>query len=331
MRGLLAAFACVLPFLAARADLVWPTESTAFGNGAAYTEFIQPTASGRPESGLFGDIRNNGYNFHEAIDIKPIRRDRKGEALDSVFSAFSGKVVLINKVAGNSSYGRYVVMEHPQLDVNVYTLYAHLAEVEPTLKVGAKLPAKSRLGKMGRSSSSIPIAKAQAHLHFEIGLMYGNNFNSWYSAQKYKNKNYFGNYNGMNLQGFDPLAFYQAARGGKIGHGMAGYIQSLPTAAIVRVYTKKIPDFVRNYPALVDNNGQKCGWDIHLTWYGLPIKFERIKKPKAGAKEGEVEIVYFDMAEKSRRCKSRKMIILDKRGNPQLTRVGKTLLAKLGL
>ena len=93
---------------------------------------------------------------------------------------------------------------------------------------------------------------------------------------------------------------------------------------------KKIPDFVRNYPALVDNNGQKCGWDIHLTWYGLPTKFERIKKPKAGAKEGEVEIVYFDMAEKSRKCKSRKMIILDKRGNPQPTKVLKTILAKLG-
>ena len=72
---------------AARADLVWPTESKAFGNGAPYEEFIQPTASGRPESGLFVDTRNNGYRFHEGIDIKPVRRDRKGEALDGVFAA----------------------------------------------------------------------------------------------------------------------------------------------------------------------------------------------------------------------------------------------------
>ena len=308
-------------------DLVWPTDSKAFGEGKDYTSFIQPTASGRPESGLFGDTRNNGYRFHEGIDIKPVSRDKRGEALDGIYAALPGKVVMINRIAGNSSYGRYVVMEHPGLDVNVYTLYAHLSEIDPSLKVGASLPAKGRIGRMGRSSSSIPIAKAQSHLHFEIGLMYGSNFKAWYAAQKYKEKNFFGNYNGMNLQGFDPLEFYRAARSGKIGEGLSGYIKSLPTAVVVRVYTRDIPDFVRNYPALTDIDGEECGWDIHFTWYGLPKKFERIKKPRVGAKGGEVEIVSYSPEEISRKC--RRLIIVRDGQAPRLTKELKNILNKI--
>lgn len=321
------AVALALAAAGARADLVWPTESKAFGNGAPYTEFIQPTASGRPESGLFGDTRNNGYRFHEGIDIKPVRRDRKGEALDGVFAALPGKVAMINRIAGNSSYGRYVVMEHPGLDVSVYTLYAHLAEIDPSIKPGSELPAKGRIGRMGRSSSTIPIARAQAHLHFEIGLMYGSKFQSWYAAQKFKEKNFFGNYNGMNLQGFDPLEFYRAARAGKIGNGLAGYIHGLPTAVVVRVYTRATPDFARIYPALVDKNGEDCGWDIHLTWYGLPKKFERIKNPRPGAKSGEVEIVSYNPEEISRKCRR----LLSVRGGkpPQITKELKNILNKI--
>lgn len=320
-------FVVVLIGNVAHAELVWPTESKAFGSGANYTEFIQPTASGRPKSGLFGDTRNNGYRFHEGIDIKPVRRDRKGEAADSIFSAFAGKVVMINRIAGNSTYGRYIVMEHPSLDVNVYTLYAHLAKIDPSIKVGSELKAKSRLGRMGRSSSSIPIAKAQSHLHFEIGLKYSSRFINWYNAQKYKNKLLFGNYNGMNLQGFDPLAFYKAARDGKIGHGLAGYIKSLPTAVVVRVYTRATPDFVNNYPALVDNNGKDCGWDIHFTWYGMPKKFERIKNPRVGAKSGEVEIVSYNPEELKHNC--RKMVVLRRKNSPQITRELKVILDKI--
>lgn len=308
------------------ANLQWPTESKAFAEGKDPTEFLQPTAAGTPMSGAFGDVRNNGYRFHEGIDIKPVRRDRKGEALDDIYCAMDGKVRVLNRIAGNSGYGRYVVVEHPQLDVGVYTLYAHMAELDPKIAVGADIKAGDRIGKMGRSAS-YSIGRPQAHLHFEIGLKLSDNFNKWYASKKYKEKNLFGNFNGMNLMGFDPLAFFNDARAGKISGGLASYIMSIPTAYVVRVYTRATPDFVRDYPLLVDENGEKCGWDIYFTWYGMPQKFERIKNPRAEAKEGEIEIVKYNPDQLRRKC--RLYVTLDSRERPVITESLKDHLKKI--
>ena len=310
-------FSAVLAFLIASfssvfADIVWPTSSKAFAQGKPYTEFIQPTVSGKAHSGLFGDVRNNGYKFHEGIDIMPTSRDRRGEPLDDVYAVMDGSIVLINRIAGNSGYGRYVVMVHNDCDVPVYSLYAHLAEIDPEIAVGSKVKAKKRLGKMGRSAS-YSIARAQAHLHFEMGLMLSNNFDKWYrESKRFRQKNFFGNYNGMNLVGFDSLDFFEKARNEEIDDGFKGYLQSLPVALIVRVYTKRTPDFVKKYPMLVDNAGKDCGWDIHLTWHGLPVKFERIKNPRIGARELDVEIYKYNPNEIKRKC--RRMVEFDKKG-----------------
>lgn len=305
--------AILLTAIAARADIVWPTPSKDFAQGKPATEFLQPTVSGKPMSGAFGDVRNNGYRFHEGIDIKPISRNRRGEPLDDIYAAIDGKIVLINKIAGNSGYGRYVVMTHPSCDVGVYTLYAHLSEIDPNISVGSTVKAGTRLGKMGRSAS-YSIGRAQAHLHFEIGLMLSDRFDKWYTdSKRYRQKNFFGNYNGINLMGFDPLDFYNKAKAGEVNDGFRGHIQSLPVAFVARIYTRRTPDFVKKYPKLVSNDGQKCGWDISFTWFGMPTKFERIKNPRAGAKNGDVEIIKYNPAEMKHKC--RRMIELDKKGN----------------
>ena len=302
---------------AASGQLVWPTESKAFAQGKPRSEFIQPTVSGVPKSGEFGDVRNNGYRFHEGIDIKPVRKNRKGEPLDDIYAAMDGRVAMVNRIAGNSSYGRYVVLVHPHLDVEIYTLYAHLAEVDASIVKGIEVKSGSRLGKMGRSAT-YAIGRAQAHLHFEVGLRLSDSFDKWYRTQKYKEKNFFGNYNGMNLIGFDPLDLYEAAKENRLKRGIAGYLDSLPTALVVRIYTRSTPQFVKIYPNLVYQNGNDCGWDIHFTWYGLPKKFERIKDPRLGAKEGDVEILKYDAGQLKRKC--RKMMKIDKKGQCVPTR-----------
>jgi len=316
----------LLSISAACGDIVWPTESKDFAQGKSQLEFLQPTVSGAPMSGAFGDVRSNGARFHEGIDIKPVRRDRKGEPLDDIFCAMDGKVTCINKIGGNSGYGRYVVVTHDNLDVEVYTLYAHLSEIDPQIKIGARVLAGARIGKMGRSAS-YSIARPQAHLHFEIGLRLSDSFNKWYSAQRYKEKNFFGNDNGMNLTGFDPLAFYYATKNGKINNGFAGYVSSLPTAFVARIYTRKTPDFVKIYPALSNTNGNDCGWDIYFTWYGLPQRFERIKDPRVGAKEGEVEIVKYNPSQLNHKC--RRMVTIDSKGRPKIGEPLKDTLKKI--
>lgn len=296
-------FFCASPLLFADSGIVWPTESTAFDKGAAAEAFIQPVAGKGLASGLFGAVRNNGHRFHEGIDIKPTRFTKKGEALDDVRAAFAGKVMFINALAGNSTYGRYVVLEHPDRDVCVYTLYAHLSAIDDSLKLGNLVKAGDRLGRMGRSAANYAIPKAASHLHFEVGLRYGDNFNSWYAAQKYKEKNFAGNFNGMNLMGMDPLAFMEAAKAGSLDKGFAQYILSQKTALVVSYYTKRTPDFVRRYPALTDLNGSKEGWNIYFTWFGLPQKMERIKDPNPAAKEGTIEILKYAPSQMEYKCR----------------------------
>ena len=307
------------------ADVVWPTPLKDFEMGRPPEAFLQPTVSGKARSGAFGDVRSNGYKFHEGIDIRPERRDRKREPLDDIYASFDGVVRCVNKVSGNSGYGKYVVLTHSGEDVEVYSLYAHLSEIDSSIKVGKPVKAGDRLGKMGRSAS-YAIGKDQAHLHFEIGLMSSQNFNKWYyGSKKFKDKNRFGNFNGINLTGFDPLDFFYAARAGRV-QSMASYIQSLPTAFVARVYTKAIPDFVKMYPNLVDNKGSDCGWDIHFTWYGLPQKFERIKNPKDKVNSNTIEIIKYNPEEIKRKC--RKMIV-ERRGKIFITNTFIATIKKL--
>ena len=307
-------------------SLMWPTESRAFLNGESYEAFIQPTLGNAPSSGLFGDVRNGGYRFHEGIDIKPARRDRKGEPLDDVYAAMPGTVMLANNVPSASGYGRYVVLEHKNCDVALYTLYAHLKEIDPAVKAGARVDAGSRLGQMGRSAE-YKIAKEAAHLHFEIGLRYGNNFQKWYDLQKFGSKNHFGNFNGMNLQGLDPLDFMRAAREGRLKNGIANYILSRKTAFVVRYYNPKTPDFALRYMKLADFTGSGLGWDIHFTWFGLPKKIERIKNPDTGRTKGDIELVYVDESEIGRKC--RVFVKKDKKGRFICTKLLKDTLDKM--
>ncbi|PWU04822.1 MAG: hypothetical protein C5B43_04100, partial [Verrucomicrobia bacterium] len=117
-------------------ELYWPTEDKSFFQGASSESLIQPTVSGKIESGKFGCVRNDGNRFHEGIDIKPKKRNKKGEAIDKIIAAMDGEVVYINQVAGNSGYGKYIVIVHKTVVPSIYTLYAHLSNIEKGITVG---------------------------------------------------------------------------------------------------------------------------------------------------------------------------------------------------
>lgn len=123
---------------AQRFELVWPTQSTLWADGKPASQWLQHAGSGDPDSGGFGSVRGSGSQFHEGIDIKPVARDRRGEPLDNVVAAMAGVVRHASSSAGDSSYGRYVVLEHPAMTPAVYTLYAHLARLAPGLRAGTR-------------------------------------------------------------------------------------------------------------------------------------------------------------------------------------------------
>jgi len=258
-----------------RGDLVWPTPNPAFARGLPVEAFVQPTVSGRIESALFGCVRNGGSRFHEGLDLKALKRDDRGEALDEIYAILPGRVVYINPVAGHSSYGRYLVVVHDGEAPAFHSLYAHLASIAPGIEAGSRVEAGTVLGRMGRSASySIP--RSRAHLHLELGFRLSDDFQAWYDRQKFGSRNRHGNWNGMNLVGVDPLDFYRAVRRGSVSN-FAEYLARLPVAARIRVYAAQAPAFVRNYPKLMTREvraGESAvAWDIAFTQYGTPLSW----------------------------------------------------------
>jgi murein DD-endopeptidase MepM/ murein hydrolase activator NlpD len=277
LRSCLAAGAALLAIASAagaeRFTLVWPTPSTAWAQGKPPGQWLQHAGSGDPATGGFGGVRSGGTRFHEGIDIKPVTRGRNGQVLDAIFAAMPGMVRHVSAAAGGSSYGRYIVLEHPTMTPAVYTLYAHLARIEPGVKRGTTVAAGQVLGTMGHSSGGYMIPAARAHLHFEIGVAATQNFQAWYERRRFGSRNEHGMWNGMNLLGVDPIAFYEAWRAGRIA-SVYDFFSGLETAVRFRIATYRTPDFVARYPALVTKPmplGPVAGWDVRVTWTGLPF------------------------------------------------------------
>jgi murein DD-endopeptidase MepM/ murein hydrolase activator NlpD len=299
-QGLLAAMLLtVLPApILAEVPLIWPTPNRAWLEGRPPAEYLQPTASGRLESALYGCVRNGGARFHEAIDLKAIHHRSDGEAADLIYAAMPGVVRHVSKVAGYSSYGKYIVLEHPNVAPAVYTLYSHLREIRRGITPGRHLEAGTVLGTMGRSAGGYTIPKDRAHLHFEVGLRLSNHFQQWFDAQDYPSPNRHGNWNGMNLAGLDPLLLYEAVRAGRVADAGA-FVRAHRPALFLRYHTTRVPDFVARYPTLLEGPVRPrnvVAWEIGLTRHGVPVSLEarhREDLPRQQA-TGTLELIRLD-------------------------------------
>ena len=275
-------FALVLPR--------WPTDNRAFFEGKKLEEYIQPTQSGRIASGLWGCVRNQGKKFHAGVDIKSVHRDRRYVPQDVIFSVLPGKVAYVNTNPKNSAYGNYVVLEHFEPNLRFYTLYAHLASVEPTLKVGQSVQQGAILGVMGCTGNITGLY--YAHMHFEVGLWVGTEqtFTHWYDTQKSKPKepNMHGKWNGLNLVSLDPLEFF------RVKSNFTRFLKAQPIAFTLAVSTDKIPDFMQQNIALGSlPSGKFYGWRIDFTWSGVIVHFEPLLQPQ----KEKWQVVSFDKRE----------------------------------
>jgi murein DD-endopeptidase MepM/ murein hydrolase activator NlpD len=233
-------------------SLVYPTRQTSLTSSNPAGVFM-PTASGNPESGLYGSVRTGKYGnrilprFHEGIDIAPVGRDKHGRPTDEVLAAADGKVALISRSAGNSDYGIYVVLLHEDPVGTFYTLYAHMASVDPALREGLPVAAGARLGLMGNTALT-PMPIARAHLHFEIGLLANARFLSW--PQLPKKHVPGGLYNGQNLWGLDPVDVFRdfERSGGQLT--LLEHMRRVPVAFEVITRARRLPDYFQRYPAL---------------------------------------------------------------------------------
>jgi len=309
IRFFLAGALLVASAQAQRIDIGWPTPNQAYFEGKPIGDFIQPTGSGDPESGLFGCRRSGGGQFHEGLDLKPLNRDRHGEPTDPVFAAMNGVVRYVGRVPGNSNYGRYIVIEHPDVEPAIYTLYAHLAAIAPGLNTGDTVTRGQTIGTMGRSSSTQAIPRDRAHVHFEMGVMLTRDFESWFVWKKFGSRNQQGIYNGMNLLGFDPLEFFNEFRARRVDT-VRDYFAHMQTAVRLQIATRRIPDYVQRYPSLLAKplpvDGLIGGWEVRVNEMGLPFSFTPLSPMEAmNLASDEIRVLEADATIlKQHRCKS---------------------------
>jgi murein DD-endopeptidase MepM/ murein hydrolase activator NlpD len=254
--------------------MVYPTDQKALLD-PQLPGVYQPTEAGTIESALYGSVRTvrqGRYllpSFHKGIDIAALQRDRRNRPLDPIYAVADGTVAYINRIAGNSTYGLYLVLVHDDPAGPVYTLYSHLASFAEDLKKGQRVAAGAVLGVMGNTATyRIPLSRA--HLHFEIGLVGNARFGDWARSRKIKNDH--GDYNGWNLMPIDPLEFFRS-RAEDPGRGFLAHLQSIPVAFEATIPVKKFPDFFRRYPALWEGEPVEGGAIvISCCQYGIPLK-----------------------------------------------------------
>ncbi len=265
-------------------DHFWLTPNKAFLQSSDLRSFLQPTSSGRLESALFGCVRTNRRQFHEGIDLKAIQHDRRGESTDAIYAFAGGIVRHVNRRSGKSSYGQYVVIEHPELQPGLVSLYAHLRSIPKSIVVGKQVAGGERIAMMGRTAGGYTIPKERAHLHFEIGYWLGPDFQKWYDRQPFKTPNDHKSWNGMNIVGIDVWAFWQAMKKGEV-RNVREYLEREPVAVTATIPRSSIPDILQANPDLMTNialPSQLGGWRVDFTWYGAPLRFTALDRSEMG-------------------------------------------------
>ena len=252
-------------------DLCLPTANNALLKPGGDADFFQPTIEGTTESGMFGCVRVNGHRFHEGIDIKCLQRDRRGEPLDPVHAVADGEVAFINTKPGLSNYGRYIVLQHDWNGIEVFSLYAHLSAIAPSLVTGQPVKKAQVIATLGHSTNTREgISRDRAHLHFEIDLLLNPNFRVWYPKHDPKAPP-FGNFNGQNLIGLDPAAFLRAyAADRKLN--FAAYVAKQSIAFTVLVGARPFP-WLTMHPEQVQpaTKGAPLAYEIGMTFWGMPL------------------------------------------------------------
>lgn len=239
------------------------------------SEVYMPTASGRVESAWYGSTRTRQVGrsilpaFHGGIDIAPTVRDARGRALDPIFAVADGTVGYINPIGGNSSYGVYIVLLHPDDAGEYFTLYAHLAEAQPGLKEGDRVSRGETIGRMGNTSTiSIPVQRS--HLHFEFGTVLNSRFAEWYRAQELKP--WHGTLHGFNLGNLNPMPLIPYMGSGR-RFDLAPHVKSRSVAFRLVVPASGLPDYYVRYPVLWSGGAPRHGgWVMEVYESGTPLQ-----------------------------------------------------------
>lgn len=272
--------------------------------------------------------------MHEGIDILAVHRDRRGEPLDEVRAAAAGAVAYINRKAGLSNYGIYVVLQHQIEGLDVYTLYAHLREARADLAPGARLRSGEPIGIMGRTANTASsIGRDRAHVHFEVDLLVNDRFPAWLKSDDPKARNDHGPWNGRNLLGINAAELLRAdaSKPAAPAFSLLQYLRTRPELFRVLVPETSFP-WLRRYPRLIRRNPIAeaegiVAYEVSFDFNGVPFRLIPRARRELATPLSSPRLLAVDEAV-YRQHPCRKLVV--KRGSVwTLTARGKELLSLL--
>jgi peptidoglycan LD-endopeptidase LytH len=254
-----------------------PTPNTTLLEPDPGERYFVGTAGNPWTHGGYGCTRTGGWQFHEGIDIRPLQRDARGEAVDPIFATADGRVAYVNSRAALSAYGIYIVIQHHISGIELYSLYAHLAEVQPGLAPGQPVSAGEVIGKMGRTANTREvISRDRAHLHFELALLVNPRYPEWLQSSVPGARNDHGVWNGQNLIGLDPRILLLSSHRYPHNFDLIRFLRVQRQLCRVAVRVQDF-DFLRRYAPLVQARpelaqSEIAGHEIHLDYAGIPVR-----------------------------------------------------------
>jgi murein DD-endopeptidase MepM/ murein hydrolase activator NlpD len=311
--------------LPAQQPFQFPTANHALYEPGHELIFFAPTAPDKPwTTGSFGCVRTDGRQIHEGLDIRSLQRDRRGEPTDPVMATADGTVVYFSTKPALSNYGRYIVIRHVIEGIEIYSLYAHLSEIPPGLKIGQFVRAGETIGTMGRTSNTgETITKDRAHVHFELNVFINEGFSSWYKRAFSGQRNDHGIWNGQNLNGLDAREILLAEHNPAAKFSLLNFLRSQTELCRVFVRSTNFP-YLKRYPMLVLSNpiAQRegvAGYEVALNFNGVAFAL----MPRAASEiKGQTRLQLLSVNEAEEKNNPCRHLVTQRHGRWQLTDAG---------
>lgn len=129
------------------------------GEAAGYAPYMDTPAGPLMRTPVEIACLSSGYGWRGASSSGRLHNglDLANAEGGFIYAAGEGRIVSADWRGG---YGNFVEIDHGR---GVHTRYAHLAEIDPNLRVGMRVPAGIALGRMGMTGNATGI-----HLHYEV-------------------------------------------------------------------------------------------------------------------------------------------------------------------
>ncbi len=147
---------------AARKSFYWPigSDETEERNGIIYADKEPASTDVISEFGTRENPITGVVEEHYGIDIKGV------DGVTNVIAVYRGEVIsvvdscTVGDYECNEGYGNTIILSHSNND---YTVYAHLASIDPSVKVGVTVDKGQLIGKVGSTGATL-----ESCLHYEI-------------------------------------------------------------------------------------------------------------------------------------------------------------------